>query len=188
MGARYRRLRPVVVAGRWVRWRARRQRSRTCFPGELPGALGGGRSSGERQRYEHCRARLERWQARFGASGLSSSEQRRVAPVAVRGGLAWAFLLLTTPSSAFSRIAPVLIGGASLAVLAPRRQGCDRSVEATSPAHPTDGVATLQAEGSLGRGRGYRLAAGVSLVTVYGGYFGAGSGVVMLAVSVGEYH
>lgn len=87
---------------------------------------------------------------------------RRLAPLAAAGGLTGGLLLLATPSGAFARAVPWLIGAASLAVLLPRR---------AAPAAD---------------GRGFRpsaaLGVGVFLVAVYGGYFGAAAGVVLLAL------
>ncbi|MEO6704089.1 MAG: sulfite exporter TauE/SafE family protein [Jatrophihabitantaceae bacterium] len=76
------------------------------------------------------------------------------------GGAAGAVLLLVTPSSAFARVVPWLIGVASLCVLIPR-----------PAAHPEPGA----------RDRGWVVAATL-LVSVYGGYFGAGAGVMLIAV------
>jgi hypothetical protein len=53
---------------------------------------------------------------------------RRLVPVAMAGGAAGGLLLLATPSSAFARLVPWLIGLASLAVLLPRR--------GPGPSHP----------------------------------------------------
>jgi len=78
----------------------------------------------------------------------------------VLGGAAGGVLLLATPSGAFTRLVPWLIGLASLAILLPRRPVQERS------AH-RDGLAL----GGL-----------VFLVGVYGGYFGAAAGVMMLAL------
>jgi uncharacterized membrane protein YfcA len=97
------------------------------------------------------------------------SRIRRLAPVSALGGAAGAALLLITPGQAFQRIAPVLIGAASLALLIPAgprsQQGGDRGQPGFS--RP---------------GRGGWLVAGVFGVTVYVGYFGAAAGIVMLAV------
>lgn len=83
-----------------------------------------------------------------------------LAPSAAAGGLCGAALLVLTPSSLFTRLVPVLIGVASVAVLVPRRrrEGAD------------------QAPGSR------LLLLWVFLVAIYGGYFGAASGVVLLAI------
>jgi uncharacterized protein len=127
---------------------------------------------------------------------------RRLAPVAAVGGAAGAALLLVTPSQTFVRVAPVLIGVASLALLArPRPAPESRDGEGGSGAA---GPGYRDGEGGSGAaGPGYRdgergngaggpgrrdrersgwLLAGVFGVTVYVGYFGAAAGIVMLAV------
>jgi uncharacterized membrane protein YfcA len=78
------------------------------------------------------------------------------------GGAAGGLLLLATPSSAFARLVPWLIGVASLAVLLPRR------LARPAPRRPRRSRALLSA--------------GVFCVAIYGGYFGAAAGVVLLAV------
>jgi len=85
----------------------------------------------------------------------------RLSAVAALGGLAGAVLLLDTPSDAFERIVPVLIAlGAALLLLRDplRRWAGHRSMSAPV------------------------LAAAVFLIGIYGGYFGAAAGVLMLAV------
>ncbi|MEU4242423.1 sulfite exporter TauE/SafE family protein [Actinoplanes sp. NPDC026619] len=85
----------------------------------------------------------------------------RLSAVAAIGGLAGAILLLATPSSAFERIVPVLVAlGAALLLLRDelRRWAGHR----TMPAPVLGGT--------------------IFLVGVYGGYFGAAAGVLMLAV------
>ena len=84
---------------------------------------------------------------------------RRLAGTAVAGGLAGGALLLLTPSDAFELAVPVLIGGASLAVLLPRPLATTGGRPRTSPP-----------------------LAGVFAVGVYGGYFGAAAGVLLLAL------
>jgi uncharacterized membrane protein YfcA len=82
--------------------------------------------------------------------------------VAVAGGLLGAALLLVTPAEAFEKAVPFLIGGASLAVLTrprPHRVG----------------------DGRDGR-RAVVRAVGILLAGLYGGYFGAAAGVMMLAL------
>jgi uncharacterized membrane protein YfcA len=86
---------------------------------------------------------------------------RRLGVTSVVGGLAGAALLLVTPSSTFEKLVPFLIGGAALAVLARPRAHLD--------------VAT-------GRGTEVAQVAGILLAALYGGYFGAAAGVMMLAV------
>jgi uncharacterized membrane protein YfcA len=96
---------------------------------------------------------------------------RRLVPLAVAavlGGSAGAALLLSTPTEAFERIVPWLIGGASLAILVQRP--------------PQD----LAVEGAIAHARHPRrdqwwLPVAVFLISIYGGYFGAAAGVLMLA-------
>jgi uncharacterized membrane protein YfcA len=80
---------------------------------------------------------------------------------AVLGGIVGAVVLLLTPSSAFARIVPWLIGGAAIAVLARPRP------HAVADAHP---------------GHSIPLQVGVFLTGIYGGYFGAAAGVLLLAL------
>jgi hypothetical protein len=98
-----------------------------------------------------------------------SGQGRRLAPMVaagVLGGAAGAALLLVTPAEAFERLVPVLIGGAAVAILLQRP--------------PRD----LAAEGRRARrGRDpWWLVTGTALVAVYGGYFGAAAGVLLLAL------
>ena len=86
---------------------------------------------------------------------------RRLGVTAVTGGLAGAGLLLVTPADAFEGAVPFLIAFASLAVLA-------RPHAHLGPRHgQRDEVA---------------LTVGIFLAAVYGGYFGAAAGVMMLAI------
>lgn len=87
---------------------------------------------------------------------------RRLGAAAAAGGAAGAGLLLVTPASAFEAAVPVLIALASLLVLlAPP----PAELAASPPA-----------------GAGPWLTAGIFGVGVYGGYFGAAAGVMMLAL------
>lgn len=87
------------------------------------------------------------------------------------GGVAGAVLLLGLPSSAFAAIVPVLIGiGCLLVIIQPwlsRRLAERRGVEAE--------------EVRRGTGSGW-LWLGILLTGVYGGYFGAAQGVLLLAI------
>jgi uncharacterized membrane protein YfcA len=76
------------------------------------------------------------------------------------GGALGAVLLLVTPADAFERVVPVLIGVASVCVLIPRPR------------------AQQHHSGSDARW----VVIGVFAVSVYGGYFGAAAGVLMLAL------
>ena len=85
----------------------------------------------------------------------------------VLGGAAGATLLLLTPSDTFERIAPWLIGVASLAILVRPRVHPEHRRAAAGPG----------------------LTAGVFAIAIYGGYFGAAAGVMVLAlmlVATGE--
>jgi uncharacterized membrane protein YfcA len=88
---------------------------------------------------------------------------RRFALLAVGGGAAGAGLLLVTPDGLFQRVVPFLVGGASLALLLQpliKSAAVTASSQRTSPA----------------------VIAGIVAVSVYGGYFGAAAGVLMLAL------
>ncbi len=76
------------------------------------------------------------------------------------GGSLGAVLLLVTPADAFERVVPVLIGVASLCVLIPRPR---------EHRHHSGTDARW-------------VVAAVFAVSVYGGYFGAAAGVLMLAL------
>jgi hypothetical protein len=96
---------------------------------------------------------------------------RRLLPLtvaAVLGGIAGAALLLITPPEAFERIVPWLIGGASVAILVQRP--------------PRE----LAVEGALAHARHHHrdqwwLPLAIFAISIYGGYFGAAAGVLMLA-------
>jgi hypothetical protein len=126
---------------------------------------------------------------------------RRLGTIAALGGGAGAALLLVTPSQTFVRLAPILIGAASLALLPPSRQdraarrgaGRDRD-ECHHGARPDRdghgcgaGLDRDERPCGAGPGRDERrpwLLAGVFGVAVYIGYFGAAGGIVMLALLI----
>jgi hypothetical protein len=87
---------------------------------------------------------------------------RRLVPLAVAGGLTGGLLLLETPSSFFARVVPCLIAMAALTILIPR-----------NPARLVPDAA---------RRPTWKLSVGVFLIAVYGGYFGAAAGVLLLAL------
>ena len=87
---------------------------------------------------------------------------RRFGAVALVGGTVGGLLLLATPAGSFALVVPWLIGGASLAILAPRAPAALTAAEAHVPT--------------------WAVSAAVFGVTVYVGYFGAGGGVVLLAI------
>ena len=91
---------------------------------------------------------------------------RQLAPVAVVGSIAGAILLLTTSSADFKKLAPWLVLGAS--VLFAVQPLLKRALSGSSHAPP--------------RTRPLLLGGGIFLASVYGGYFGAGLGVMLLAI------
>ena len=88
---------------------------------------------------------------------------RRLAPAAISGGIVGGVLLLSTPSGVFELVVPWLIGLASLAILlgpqpAELRGAVHRTVDS------------------------WQVVAGVFFIGIYGGYFGAAAGVILLAL------
>ena len=110
-----------------------------------------------------------------GAAGFRRelvSQRRRVrelAPVSLAGGLAGALLLLATPDATFEGVAPVLILGACALFAAQpwlARFVAGRRHDDHDPDGPVPRAALV----------------GVFAASVYGGYFGAGIGVIFLAI------
>jgi uncharacterized protein len=101
-----------------------------------------------------------------------AGQGRRLLPLSIAGllgGVAGAALLFLTPSDAFERIVPALIAAASVAMLLSRPP------------------VQLAVEGALEQRAAPRrdpwwLALATFAVSVYGGYFGAAAGVLMLAM------
>jgi len=89
----------------------------------------------------------------------------RLSPAAIGGGVIGAILLLTTPSADFTRLAPYLIlaAAALFAVQPLLRRALDRG-------SPTSATRTVLLQG------------GTFGASIYGGYFGAGMGVMLLAI------
>jgi uncharacterized membrane protein YfcA len=94
-------------------------------------------------------------------------------PPALVGGLIGGWLLLRTGSRVFSEVVPYLVLAATLllALQRPLRR-LVRAPDSSAEAH-------------MG-GRAIALVAGQLIVSIYGGYFGAGMGILMLA-SLGLY-
>jgi hypothetical protein len=88
---------------------------------------------------------------------------RRWAPLAALGGAAGAALLLVTPVAAFDRVVPFLVAFAALALL------LQPVISGWLERHPAHGGGLL-------------LPAGLLAASVYNGYWGAGAGVMILAV------
>src|SRR5262249_21322696 len=94
-----------------------------------------------------------------------AGQSRRVRPLAwaaLAGGTVGAGLLLATPSEAFGKIGPFLPARSSLAIPTPRPV-----VAAAIPPNHQDRRAVV---------------IGVGVIGIYGGYFGAGAGVMILAL------
>jgi hypothetical protein len=87
-------------------------------------------------------------------------------PLTAAGGAAGAVLLLVTPPGAFARVVPFLIAAGSLALIA------EPWLRGLRPARAARG----------GRRGELVMAGALGLLAVYGGYFGAGSGVLTLAL------
>ena len=101
--------------------------------------------------------------AALGSQPELRGQRRRVRVLGVAGlcgGLLGAVLLLLTPSDTFAKLVPWLIGASSLAILLPRPRA-----DPDAPARDRRWVV-----GS------------VFAIAVYGGYFGAAAGVMLLAL------
>jgi uncharacterized protein len=96
----------------------------------------------------------------------------RIDPVAVLGGAAGAALLLSTPAEGFEKVVPILLGLASAAILLPRRG--NRRVRVADHQRHTAGV-LLESTA-------------IFLICIYGGYFGAAAGVLLLALLLRAGH
>ncbi len=111
--------------------------------------------------------RAEAWQAR--------AILRLLLPVSVVGSLLGGVLLLATPSRVFADVVPYLVLLATLLMAAQRF--IPRALT------PTDEVAThaLKATNATNQKHNLALMAGQFCVAIYGGYFGAAAGILMLA-------
>jgi len=89
----------------------------------------------------------------------------RIVPVAALGGVAGAVLLLTTPAEGFEKVVPLLLGVAALAIVLPLPPVADpdRTRRRTTA-------------------RAVAEASAIAAICVYGGYFGAAAGVLLLAL------
>lgn len=110
----------------------------------------------------------------------ATAQRRRIRsllPATLGGAVAGGVLLLTTPSEAFEAIAPFLILGACV-LFAVQPLLARRWADDGVPPGPAadDGPERKQPA------RGILVQAGTFLAAVYGAYFGAGLGVVLLAV------
>jgi uncharacterized protein len=90
------------------------------------------------------------------------AQLKRLLPFGVLGGAAGAVLLLTIPSEGFERVVPVLLAASAMVIALPHRKDAD-------PKPPTTARTVVQA-------------AAILAICVYGGFFGAAAGVLMLAL------
>ena len=97
---------------------------------------------------------------------------KRIFPAAAVGGAVGAALLLSTPAEGFEKIVPILLGLASAAIVLPL--GGNKEARVASHQRHT---ATVVLE-----------SAAIFLICVYGGYFGAASGVMLLALLLRAGH
>ena len=90
------------------------------------------------------------------------AELKRLIPIAVVGGAAGAALLLSIPAEGFEKVVPILLGVSAILIALPSRQ---------------------RPEGT-GRSRTHIVLQGVAIlaICVYGGFFGAAAGVLLLAL------
>lgn len=102
---------------------------------------------------------------------------KRLAVVSVAGGAVGGLLLLVAPASSFALVVPWLIAAASLGILLRPRVPAPLRPVPTAPV-PTAPVDAGADDGGDGRG----LSAATFVVAVYGGYFGAAAGVMMLSL------
>ncbi|MUL63725.1 transporter [Mycobacterium sp. CBMA 234] len=86
---------------------------------------------------------------------------RRVLPIAALGGAAGAALLLSIPTEGFERVVPILLGLSAVTIAIPQRRGT---------------------EDEPGRGRAILIGVAIFVICLYGGFFGAAAGVVLLAL------
>lgn len=107
----------------------------------------------------------------------------RLAPMSLGGAAVGAVLLLVLPAEAFATVVPVLIALALvLVVVQPRLQArLRRQLSVQLAGHEAPGSAA-PSDHSVGRGRWAILMVGVALAGVYGGYFGAAQGIILISL------
>lgn len=101
---------------------------------------------------------------------------RSLGTASIAGGAAGAGLLLVTPSGVFERVVPFLVGGASVVLLLGGRAPRTSAPPVETCPRPSAPVRRSR--------RPLLVGTGVFAVSVYGGYFGAAAGVLMLALLI----
>ncbi|BBX03514.1 transporter [Mycolicibacterium moriokaense] len=91
---------------------------------------------------------------------------KRIAPAAALGGVVGAVLLLSLPAEGFEKVVPLLLGFASVAIVIPTRPRREVTV-ATYRRHAVTALVEWVA---------------IFGICIYGGYFGAAAGVLLIAV------
>lgn len=99
----------------------------------------------------------------------------RFALPSLAGGLIGAILLIRTPPATFSRLVPWLVLGATALFIAQGPLTSRLRRDASSTAGPETGSSGTERSPSM------TLLAFQFLISIYGGYFGAGVGILMLA-------
>lgn len=102
---------------------------------------------------------------------------RRLIPCSALGGVTGALLLLVLPAEAFETIVPVLIGIALVMVVLQTRLAA-----AVTARQGTEAASRTSLTWPSGRGIGLGLLLGTFGAGVYGGYFGAAQGVLLIGL------
>jgi uncharacterized membrane protein YfcA len=119
------------------------------------------------------------WGYRRELSGLGGLA-RTLVPLSVAGATGGALLLLVLPAEVFEAVVPVLIAAALvLVILQPRIARALRRDETGRSGEADPGP---EAPVKLSRRRTVALRSGVAATGVYGGYFGAAQGVLLVGV------
>ncbi len=107
----------------------------------------------------------------------------RLVPASMLGGITGAILLLTLPGSWFKRIVPFLIlFGVGLVLAGPPIQRKLRERNATPPTPPTPPTAATVAAVNASERVGPLVTGAVFLAGIYGGYFGAAQGIILMGI------